>query len=95
MLGALRETGAIGSTVRQLADQLSSARPQVAKTLETLRGQGRALQIGRGLWILSDFERLESRDDFVDPASFEERFAHEEGVSLGAVPGPDHLLVER
>jgi DNA modification methylase len=88
LLGALRGTGAIGSTVRQLADQLSSGRPEVARTLETLRGQGRAMQIGRGLWILSDFERLESRDDFVDPASFEERFAREEGVSLGAYRGP-------
>jgi SAM-dependent methyltransferase len=101
VLGALRETGAIGSTVRQIAERLSSGRPEVALTLERLRGRGAALQIGRGLWILSDFERLESRPDFVDPASFEERFAREEGVSLGRYRGPitfssnDELPVHR
>jgi DNA modification methylase len=87
LLGALQETGAIGSTVRQLAERLVSPRPEVAQALESLRDRGRALQIGRGLWILSDFERLEARDDFVLPAEYEERFAREEGIELGRYRG--------
>jgi SAM-dependent methyltransferase len=101
VLDALHDTGAIGSTVRQIAERISSGRPEVARTLEALRGQGRALRIGRGLWILSDFEDLGSREDFVDPRAYEERFAREEGVALGRYSGPitfssnDELPVHR
>jgi len=46
------------------------------------------LRMGRGLFVLRDFERLAERDDFVDPAAFVERFAKENGVALGRYAGP-------
>jgi len=87
LLAALAETGAIGSTARQLADRIARPLPTVARRLEALSGEGRVLQIGRGLWILRDFERLEARDGFVDPAVYTEQFLREGGVALGRYRG--------
>jgi DNA modification methylase len=85
---ALGETGAIGATVRQLADRLSDNPTRVEAELDRLRRSGDVLRMGRGLWVLRDFERLEERDDFVDPAAFVERFERENGVALGRYTGP-------
>jgi len=87
LLAALAETGAIGSTARQLADRISRPLPAVARDLEVLSEEGRVLQIGRGLWILRDFERLDARADFVEPSVYTERFAREGGVALGTYRG--------
>jgi len=92
LAGAVRdvlgETGAIGATVRQIASRLDDRPEHVAEVLNTLRQQGDVLRMGRGLFVLRDFERLTERDDFVDPAAFVERFAKENGVRLGQYAGP-------
>jgi len=92
LTGAVRsvlgETGAIGATDRQIASRLEDSPDRVAEVLDRLRTRGDVLRMGRGLFVLRDFERLAERDDFVDPASFVERFAHEDGVSLGRYAGP-------
>ncbi len=85
---ALAETGAIGSTLRQLAGRLSQPLPRVRHDLHALRAAGDVLEMGRGLWILRDFERLERREDFVDPAEYVERFLRDGGVALGTYRGP-------
>ena len=85
---ALGESGAIGATVRQLADRLDDSPGRVEAALVRLRRQGDVLRMGRGLWVLRDFERLEERDDFVDPEAFRERFERESGVVLGRYQGP-------
>ena len=88
LVAALEETGAIGSTVRQLAHRLDRTRDRVRTELERLQSNGEAAPIGRGLWILSSFATLSERDDFDDPAHYVERFAREGGVSLGTYRGP-------
>jgi len=92
LTGAVRdvlgETGAIGATVRQIATRLDDRPDRVAAVLATLRSRGDVLRMGRGLFVLRDFERLAERDDFVDPASFIERFERENGISLGRYQGP-------
>ncbi len=88
LLAALAETGAIGSTARQLAGRLSRPLPRVSHDLNTLRAAGDVVRMGRGLWILRDFERLERRDDFVDPAEYVERFHRDHGIALGRYRGP-------
>ena len=85
---ALTDSGAMGATVRQLARELDDRPPRVEAALADLARQGRVLRMGRGLWMLRDYERLTERDDFVDPSEFEERFAHENGVGLGRYTGP-------
>ncbi len=85
---ALTETGAIGATVRQLARRIDGSLDSVEAALDHLRVRGDVLRIGRGLWVLRDFEDLGEREDFVDPAAFVERFAREDGVSLGTYAGP-------
>ncbi len=87
LLDALADTGAIGSTARQLADRLGRPVPSVARDLEALSERGRVLQIGRSLWILRDFERLDARADFTDPSVFTERFVAQGGVALGTYRG--------
>jgi len=92
LTGAVRtvlgETGAMGATVRQIASRLDHRPDRVAEALDRLRRRGDVLRMGRGLFVLKDFEQLTERDDFVDPASFTERFESENGVSLGRYAGP-------
>jgi DNA modification methylase len=92
LTGAVRdvlgETGAIGATVRQIATRLDDHPDRVAEVLDALRSRGDVLRMGRGLFVLRDFERLADRDDFVDPAAFVERFERENGVALGRYAGP-------
>jgi DNA modification methylase len=85
---ALGETGAMGATVRQIASRLGDRPDRVAEVLETLRSRGDVLRMGRGLFVLRDFERLTERRDFVHPAAYVERFEKENGVSLGRYSGP-------
>ncbi len=85
---ALTESGALGATVRQLAHQVDDRPVRVEAVLADLADRGRVLRMGRGLWMLRDYERLVEREDFVDPAEFVERFAREDGVTLGRYAGP-------
>jgi len=92
LTGAVRvvlgETGAIGATVRQIASRLDDRPDRVAAVLDTLRDHGDVLRMGRGLFVLRDYEQLSEREDFVDPASFVERFERENGITLGRYGGP-------
>jgi DNA modification methylase len=85
---ALSETGALGVTVRQLARRLEDTPGRVEAVLDHLEARGDVLCMGRGLWVLRDYERLHERADFVDPQEFVERFERENGVALGRYPGP-------
>jgi DNA modification methylase len=85
---ALTHSGALGSTVKQIASRLGSTSDRVAHTLDRLSAGGRVSRIGRGLWILQDFADLADRGDFESPARFVERFERENGVSLGVYRGP-------
>jgi hypothetical protein len=85
---ALGETGAIGATVQQLARRLDESPPSVAAALAALEAEGEVLHHGRGLWVLHAFGELETRSDFVAPEEYVERFARENGVSLGRYRGP-------
>jgi DNA modification methylase len=85
---ALTETGAVGVTVRQLARRLEDSTVRVEAVLGELAARGDVLRMGRGLWVLRDYERLHERADFVDPQTFVERFERENGVSLGRYTGP-------
>ncbi|HYK93651.1 MAG TPA: DNA methyltransferase [Thermoplasmata archaeon] len=88
VLAALTETGAIGSTLRQLADRVHGSVETVGAQLTQLERDGRVLRIGRGLWILRDFERLGDRDDFVEPAEYTHRFESELDLTVGRYSGP-------
>lgn len=85
---ALGESAGLGATVRQLAHRIDSPTGRVAAALDRLERQGDVLRMGRGLWVLRDYERLEEREDFVDPAEYVERFEREVGVALGRYDGP-------
>jgi SAM-dependent methyltransferase len=85
---ALVETGAIGSTVRQLAGRVGVGEPPVAAALSALEEQGEVLRLGRGLWVLRAFGELSEREDFADPQEYVERFRSETGVALGEYRGP-------
>jgi DNA modification methylase len=85
---ALTETGAVGVTVRQLARRLEDNPGRVEAVLDDLEARGDVLCMGRGLWVLRDYELLNERADFVDPPTFVERFEHENGVALGRYTGP-------
>jgi SAM-dependent methyltransferase len=98
---ALGETGAIGATVLQLARRLNATAPRVESALDRLERSGDVLRMGRGLWVLRDYERLAAREDFATPQQFDERFERENGVTLGRYAGPitfrsnEHLPVHR
>lgn len=77
----------MGATVRQIASRLDNPLDRVAEALDMLQSRGDVLRMGRGLFVLRDFEHLAGRDDFVDPAAFVERFEKENGVALGRYTG--------
>jgi DNA modification methylase len=85
---ALAETGAIGSTTRQLSSRLAQPEPELAVLLERLAEHGQVIRIGRGLWLLADYAELDLRRDFRDPEEYVERFVREHGVVLGRHQGP-------
>ncbi|MGA8302153.1 MAG: hypothetical protein WA691_03380 [Thermoplasmata archaeon] len=85
---ALGESGAVGATVRQLAARLDDRPDRVERALAHLRLRGDVFRLGRGLYVLRDFERLDERSDFVDPPAFVDRFVRENGVALGRYGGP-------
>jgi hypothetical protein len=85
---ALGETGSVGVTARQLAARLDRQPERIAAALSDLARRGDVLRMGRGLYVLRDFEHLDAQADFVDPAEFAERFRRENGVALGRVAGP-------
>jgi DNA modification methylase len=89
---ALREaigaTGAIGATFRQLATVLAVPPPRVQQTLERWERDGSVQRLGRGLWILPAYASLLEREDFVEPAVFDERFCRENGIAIGRYRGP-------
>jgi hypothetical protein len=84
---ALTETGALGATARQLATQLDDGLARVQRVLTDLANLGHVLRMGRGLWVLTDYERLSERSDFVNAPDFDRRFEREEGISLGRYEG--------
>lgn len=88
LLSALAETGGIGSTTRQLAERVARPLPSVARSLEALSDRGRVVQIGRGLWILSDFQQIDALPGFVDPAVYVEKFRAEGGCLVDRYEGP-------
>jgi DNA modification methylase len=85
---ALAESGALGATVRQIARRLGAAVASVDSDLRGLASRGEVVRMGRGLWVLQDFDRLELREDFTEPAVYAERFALEDGIPLGTYRGP-------
>jgi SAM-dependent methyltransferase len=85
---ALSGSGAIGATVRQLAAQLGYPTGTVSDGLTELAERGATLRIGRGLWVLREFERLRAGASFHDPAEYVERFQTENGVALATYAGP-------
>jgi len=101
ILAALAGAGAIGSTARQIAGRTARPLDAVRRGLEALSRDGRALRIGRGLWILRDFERLDGTPGFSDPESYVRRFESEFHLRMGRTPGPitfapnDNLPVHR
>jgi len=85
---ALDETGAMGATVRQLAVRLDDTPARVAAALDRLQRHGGVLRMGRGLWVLRDYERLAERADFAGSSEFVERFERDSGVTIGQYHGP-------
>jgi DNA modification methylase len=85
---ALDETGALGATVKQLAQATQLDASTVVTELGFLSAAGAATRMGRGLWVLREFAELNGRKEFAGPASFVERFEEENGISLGRFSGP-------
>jgi DNA modification methylase len=85
---ALGDTGALGATVKQLARRVQVDAEAVATELDRLSASGTVHRMGRGLWVWDAFGDLNGRSDFIDPATFVERFEAENGVSLGTYSGP-------
>jgi DNA modification methylase len=85
---ALDAAGPVGSTVRQLATRLGADPSRIADALERLSDEEQVVRMGRGLWVLREYEQLLDREGFSSPDGFAERFAREEGIALGAYTGP-------
>jgi DNA modification methylase len=84
---ALGETGALGATVKQLANRIERGEEAVASELGRLSRSGSVTRMGRGLWVWHNFTELTGGAEFSDPRMFLTRFRRETGVTLGQYAG--------
>ncbi|EQD44123.1 hypothetical protein B2A_09702, partial [mine drainage metagenome] len=85
---ALGAAGPLGSTVRQLAARLDTDPGRIAASLEQLAGRSEVVRMGRGLWVLREFQELLDRDGCSIPDRLAEEFERDEGIALGTYRGP-------
>ncbi|EQD70995.1 methyltransferase, partial [mine drainage metagenome] len=57
-------------------------------SLEQLAGRSEVVRMGRGLWVLREFQELLDRDGCSIPDRLAEEFERDEGIALGTYRGP-------
>lgn len=82
VLDALEKTKGIGITAKQLSRKLNMPEDQVEDSLRQLEGIGKAVRVGRGLWVDKRYQDLENVPDFVGPEDYIQSFTKKYGISL-------------
>ncbi len=88
LIALLEDSGPTGATFRQLASRLRTPEAGVRGILDRLEAAGDVVRMGRGLYLLREYEALEERRDFVGPGDYLDRFEREHGIAVGRADRP-------
>jgi DNA modification methylase len=83
----VRNSLTIGVTLKQIALAIDEDLEAVDGCVQTLRNRGEVVRMGRGLWVLKEFEQIENDPEFISPAEYEEHFDDQYGVQLSEYNG--------
>ncbi|MHA2002584.1 MAG: hypothetical protein ACW975_00370 [Candidatus Thorarchaeota archaeon] len=83
----MRNSLTIGVTLKQIALAIHEDLEAVDGCVQTLRDRGEIVRMGRGLWVLKEYEQIENDPEFISPAEYEERFADLYDIHLSKYDG--------
>ena len=83
----VRNSSTIGVTLKQIALAINEDLESVDGCVQALRDRGAVVRMGRGLWVLKEFEQIENDPEFISPAEYEERFTDQYGIQLSIYDG--------
>ncbi|MGD9380863.1 MAG: DNA methyltransferase [Candidatus Thorarchaeota archaeon] len=71
----VRNALTLGTTLKQIAAAIDEDVEKVADCMQNLSSRGKVVRMGRGLWVLKQYERIENDPEFISPAEYANRFA--------------------
>ncbi|MHA2141337.1 MAG: hypothetical protein ACXADC_07615 [Candidatus Thorarchaeota archaeon] len=79
----------IGITLRQIAQAIDEDLDVVEGCVQTLKERGDVVRMGRGLWVLKEYEQIENDPEFISPADYCVKFVDANGIHLSEYGGSD------
>jgi DNA modification methylase len=83
----VRSSLTIGVTLKQIALAIDEDLETVGGCVQVLQDRGTVVRMGRGLWVLKEYEKIENDPEFICPTEYEERFADQYGIQLSRYDG--------
>jgi DNA modification methylase len=83
----VRNSLTIGVTLKQIALAIDEDLKAVDGCVQALQDRGEVVRMGRGLWVLKEYEEIENDPEFISPAEYEQRFADLYGIQLSDYSG--------
>jgi DNA modification methylase len=84
---ALGDAGAIGIAPRQIAIKLKIDREIVKRQLNEMNMTGDVITIGRNLWMLPKYEKIENVSSFRSPQWYQSRFEKDNRIEIQSYAG--------
>jgi DNA modification methylase len=78
----VRNSLTIGITLKQIALAIDEDLEAIEGCVQVLRDRGEVVRMGRGLWVLKEYEQIENDPEFISPADYSEKFADVYGIQL-------------
>jgi DNA modification methylase len=83
----VRSSLTIGVTLKQIALAIDEDLETVGGCVQALRDRGTVVRMGRGLWVLKEYEKIENDPEFISPTEYEGQFADQYGIQLSKYDG--------
>ena len=83
----VRNSLTIGITLKQIAQAIDENLEAVDGCVQALRDRGKVVRMGRGLWVLKEYEQIDNDPEFISPATYNEKFTDLYGVQLSEYSG--------
>ncbi|MHA2207873.1 MAG: DNA methyltransferase [Candidatus Thorarchaeota archaeon] len=87
VVDTVRNSLTIGVTLKQIALAIDEDLEAVDGCVQALRNRGEVVRMGRGLWILKEYEQIENDPEFISPIEYEKRFVDLYGIHLSEYSG--------
>ncbi len=82
VVDTVRSSLTIGVTLKQIAHAIDEDLDAVDGCVKALSERGEVVRMGRGLWVLKEYEQIENDPEFISPAEYSVRFSDAYGIHL-------------